>query len=143
MWYTVGVSTELEPRKGPAARAQVVEEARDVLARLAPGAVATLADLMMNAEKESVRLQATVEILGLAGVTKTQHVNVAVDADAHRQAEEQALALARALEQNKRPPMLDHTPSLEALVVLEDESDALPTTAPVEGALEATSSESR
>jgi hypothetical protein len=46
---------------------------------LAPQAVATLEDLMLNSKADSVRLKAATEILELAGVTKETRLTIRTD----------------------------------------------------------------
>jgi len=46
---------------------------------LAPDAVDTLQDLMLNSKADSVKLRAAIEILELAGVQKTTHLTIKQD----------------------------------------------------------------
>lgn len=121
------------------ARAQAAETARNLIARLIPAAVATLADLL-ESEKDSVRLAAAEALLDRGGVSKQQQVAVTVDHDEHKRAEQEAAALAQKLRLNAGGPrILERTPDLDTLVVLEGDSDALPVAIPVEQAIDAES----
>lgn len=103
------------------------EDARKQLAKLLPLAVDTLQELALGAERDNVRLAAAEAILDRAGVPRGQQLQVTTDSQQHRQAELAALELVERLARNKGAlPELTHTPSLDALVVLEGEEDELP-----------------
>jgi hypothetical protein len=54
-------------------------EILDKIERLAPEAVNTLQDLMMNSKADSVKLKAALEILGIAGVSREMKVSIRAD----------------------------------------------------------------
>lgn len=101
------------------------EDARKQLASLLPLAVSTLQELALGAERDNVRLAAAEAILDRAGVPRGATLQVQTDSEQHRQAELAALELVERLARNKGA-LPAHTPSLDALVVLEGEEDELP-----------------
>lgn len=91
-----------------------------------PDAVQLLQDLAMTAENEAVQLAALKEILDRAGLGKQTQITVTVD-DRERalvRSETEALLHKLVRKQEALPPV---TPSLEALLVLEDEGADVPT----------------
>lgn len=110
-----------------------VDSARAQLARLVPLAVDTLQELAQGAERDNVRLAAAEAILDRTGLSRGSSTQATTDVDQHRQAELAALDLVERVRKNQEAAAraaLGHTPSLEALVVLEGEGDELPVATP-------------
>lgn len=107
-----------------------MESARAQLTSLIPLAVETLQELAQGAERDNVRLAAAEAILDRTGLSRGAVANPGGDADSHRQVELQALEVMQRLRKNAEVGALTHTPSLEALVVLEGEQDELPVASP-------------
>jgi len=113
-----------------------VQDARAALAKLVPLAVETLAELAVGAERDNVRLAAAEAILDRSGLPRGATLDVTTNREQHEQATAEALALVERLERN-RGALPAHTPSLEALLVLEGNDTDLPLALPVPGAIEA------
>lgn len=119
--------------------ATVQNDAREALAKLVPLAIETLSELALGAERDNVRLAAAEAILDRSGLARGANVSVTTSREEHEQATTEALDLVARLERNRTAlPVLPHTPSLEAVIVLEGDDEELPVAGPVEGALEAT-----
>jgi hypothetical protein len=118
----------------------VAAQARSDLADLVPLAVSTLAELAVGAERDNVRLAAAEAILDRTGVARGSTLEVTTTSEQHEEATAAAIALVTALKRNKDNVPALPSPALDTLLVLEAESDELPTSDVVRDAIEATSS---
>lgn len=111
----------------PASLQQSVEAVRLMLAEKATLAVQIIVDLATNAESEKVQLDAAKEILDRTGVSKTQVLEVRTDQEEHARVEAELRETMEKLERNNVQRHLPHGQrSLDAVVVLEGDSEELP-----------------
>lgn len=105
------------------------ELARGMLSNFTDRAVQILQELAEYAENDRVRLSAVNSILDRAGVVAPTEVHVTATQEEHdlvrREAEDVLIRMQRNVEQRA---ITGPRPSLEALVVLEDEGDPVATT---------------
>ena len=125
--YAGGMSTDLTA---------TIQDARAALSKLVPLAVEPLAELAVGAERDNVRLAAAEAILDRSGLGRGATLDVTTNREQHEQATVEALALVERLAKNKGA-LPTHTPSLDALLVLEADEVELPVAGTYAGAIEA------
>ena len=119
-------------------RTTELERMREKLSRFMPRALDILTELAETAENERVRLAAAESILDRAGLGKSSTTQVTVSQAEHEIATSDAERMIARIAANQSAKALGPVGvSIDALLVLESEDDTLPTTGPVQGAVEA------
>ena len=119
-------------------RTTELERMREKLSRFMPRALDILTELAETAENERVRLAAAESILDRAGLGKSSTTQVTVSQAEHEIATSDAERMIARIAANQSAKALGPVGvSIDALLVLESEDDTLPTTSPVQGAVEA------